>query len=162
MSLYTTSVHILNNSCNECPSAEATTSGDVTPCLLFHGAKQGEEAFPFKTLSIENLQTANKATMNFCFGCILSVILTLYLIPANAYKDDIPLQKWSPNYFSKRFFPQQKMDYKRRMPSQIQVTFQSFLLYQLHFSFSHLLKNLVWGDPGQGGMSGNWGQCIRG
>ena len=36
------------------------------------------------------------------------------------YNDDIPLQKWSPEYFQYRFFPTPN-NFKRRMPSYIQV-----------------------------------------
>jgi len=38
---------------------------------------------------------------------------------SEGYNDDIPLQKWSPEYFQYRFFPTPN-NFKRRMPSYIQ------------------------------------------
>ena len=59
--------------------------------------------------------------MNFSiFGCIFSLLVIFNSVPANGYNDNLPVQKWSPDYFSYRFFPQQKTTYKRRMPSYVQ------------------------------------------
>ena len=55
-----------------------------------------------------------------------SVILLLTLViyqPAQGYNDDLPLQKWSPQYFSYRFFPEPRTNYKRRMPSSYMHSF---------------------------------------
>jgi len=49
------------------------------------------------------------------------LILSFLTININAYRDDTPMQKWSPEYFQYRFFPAQTT-YKRRMPSYVQVT----------------------------------------
>eukprot|EP00092_Neocalanus_flemingeri_P033827 GFUD01036785.1.p1 GENE.GFUD01036785.1~~GFUD01036785.1.p1 ORF type:complete len:168 (+),score=27.14 GFUD01036785.1:87-590(+) len=58
--------------------------------------------------------------MNFeIFRSVLPLLLISYFTPSNGYNDDIPLNKWSPDYFSYRFFPQQN-DFKRRMPSYTQ------------------------------------------
>ena len=51
-----------------------------------------------------------------------TAVLALLAAPAlsAAYRDEAPLQKWSPEYFQYRFFPAQST-YKRRMPSYVQV-----------------------------------------
>ena len=46
---------------------------------------------------------------------LISTLLTYQ--PVAGYNDDLPLQKWSPQYFSYRFFPETRTNYKRRMPS---------------------------------------------
>ena len=51
---------------------------------------------------------------------ILSVTILLSYQPVTGYNDDLPSQKWSPDYFNYRFFPQTRTNYKRRMPSYVQ------------------------------------------
>jgi len=52
-----------------------------------------------------------------------SVVVVLVVVcggvPALGYRDDSPMQKWSPEYFQYRFFPAQTT-YKRRMPNYVQ------------------------------------------
>ena len=51
---------------------------------------------------------------------ILLLTILLSYQPVTAYNDDLPSQKWSPDYFSYRFFPETRTNYKRRMPSYVQ------------------------------------------
>ena len=60
--------------------------------------------------------------MTVCSVVISISLVTILLTyqPATGYNDDLPIQKWSPDYFSYRFFPEPRMNYKRRMPSYMQ------------------------------------------
>ena len=60
--------------------------------------------------------------MTVC-SVVISILLVTILLtyqPVTGYNDDLPIQKWSPDYFSYRFFPEPRMNYKRRMPSHVQ------------------------------------------
>ena len=59
-------------------------------------------------------------------GSILCVLIfSIYC--AHGYRDDLPMQKWSPDYFSYRFFPEDIQTYKRRMPSSVPTYYSSYL-----------------------------------
>ena len=117
-------VALLDNSCHEGTFSAFTTSMHyVTGSLLFLGANNGAEAFRPETPDKEHKETkATNTLMNSAiFGSILSLLVIFHSVPSNGYDDDLPIQKWSPDYFSYRFFPQQKSNYKRRVqPSYIQ------------------------------------------
>ena len=48
------------------------------------------------------------------------LLIFILISSSEGYNDDVPLQKWSPDYFQYRFFPTPN-NFKRRMPSYIQV-----------------------------------------
>ena len=72
-----------------------------------------------KDTDSDSCQRENMAHYFLC--CLLCILSISWLVPVKGYKDDIPLEKWSPVYFNKRFFPEPRLRLKRRMPSPVQV-----------------------------------------
>ena len=63
--------------------------------------------------------------MNFTSVLSAVFVLLLYCVPTKGYNDEIPIQKWSPDYLSYRFFPEPIFSAKRKMPSHVQPFTQS-------------------------------------
>merc|ERR1711936_1335590 len=61
--------------------------------------------------------TAN--TTMICPSLLGGLLIAILFSSSEGYRDDVPLQKWSPDYFQYRFFPTPN-NFKRRMPSYIQ------------------------------------------
>ena len=63
------------------------------------------------------------STQTMGLQSIVTLVTCLTCLTCSAaYRDEVPLQKWSPQYFQYRFFPP-KTTFKRRMPSYVQVNY---------------------------------------
>ena len=69
-----------------------------------------------------NLAASHSSTSVMYLQTIIFITISCLSAGITAYRDDMPMQKWSPEYFQYRFFPSQST-YKRRMPSYVQVKF---------------------------------------
>ena len=75
---------------------------------------------PHSRIRVPTASNVSLTSTMYLQSVVVVVVLVCAAIPAQGYRDDSPMQKWSPEYFQYRFFPAQTT-FKRRMPSYVQV-----------------------------------------